>query len=76
MNCRTFGWGWYEQYPDPDKCKVSQTLQYLEEGLIPSDICQADYQDQGWIIYDSNICADALGKLLLWYWVHIIIARP
>jgi len=61
-NCITYGWGWYEQYPDPDKCKVSTTLKYLDEGLIPDDVCQADYQDKGIIIYDSNICADVLDE--------------
>merc|ERR1719320_1088674 len=57
MNCRLYGWGQYQKDPPPNQCKNHKTLEFIELGQIDSDICQGDYDDQGWEIFDSNICA-------------------
>ena len=63
MNCRLYGWGQYQKDPPPNQCKNHKTLEFIELGQIDSDICQRDYDDQGWEIYDSNICAGVVSKI-------------
>jgi len=60
FNCRIYGWGWHEQYPDPNFCKLSRTLKFLDVGLVDDEICQKDYEDNDWIIYESYICSGVL----------------
>ena len=62
MNCRLYGWGQYQKYPSPNHCKNHKTLEFIELGQIDSDICQADYEDKDWEIYESNICGGVVSK--------------
>jgi len=59
-NCRIFGWGWHDQLQSPYRCKASRKLKYLEVGLVYTKFCQDDYDNNGWTIYDFNICSGVL----------------
>ena len=66
MNCRMYGWGQFQKHPSQNECKNHKTLQSIELGQIDSKICQDDYEDLGWEINYSNICAGVVSKPFLY----------